>query len=99
VVTVDYAEKTFTVFFAQGSSTLTDEQKAELDKISAGAIVDIIATASPEGTKKFNQKLSEDRAAVVKDYLVSRGVNIKSAEGKGVLGKNSNRVAIVKIFE
>lgn len=99
VVTVDYAEKSYTVFFAQGSAELSAEQKTVLDKIGAGTIVDIIATASPEGTKKFNQKISEERASVVKEYLVNRGVNIKSAEGKGVIGENSNRVAIIQIVD
>ena len=82
------------VFFAQNSSVLTDDAKATLDKVTG--TVDVIASASPEGTEQYNQKLSEKRAAVVADYLTKRGVTVNSWKGIGVTGAESGRVAIVK---
>jgi hypothetical protein len=57
-------------------------------------IVDVTATASPSGTKAFNQKLSEKRAKAVADFLTSRGVKVNSAVGKGV-DPVSGRSAVV----
>jgi hypothetical protein len=82
------------VFFAQNSSVLTDDAKYTLDKVTG--TVDVIASASPEGTEQYNQKLSEKRAAVVADYLTKRGVTVNSWKGIGVTGAESGRVAIVK---
>lgn len=84
--------------FAQASSELTDEAKATLDTINRDLIVDVVGTASPEGDKEFNQRLSEDRAAVVADYLTKRGLRVNSYAGKGVqIGEATNRLAIVTI--
>ena len=57
----------------------------------------VIATASPEGSMKFNQKLSEARAKVVAKYLSNKGVIVDEATGKGVQGSTSNRLAIVYV--
>ena len=59
--------------------------------------VKVVATASPEGTAEYNKRLSEKRAAVVCDYLTKKGVNVVSAEGLGVKGDASGRVAIVTV--
>jgi OOP family OmpA-OmpF porin len=47
--------------------------------------LDVIGHTSSEGSKKHNDKLSTDRAASVKDYLVEHGVTAKRvrSEGKG----------------
>ena len=67
-----------------------------LDTIGEDSIVDVIGTASPEGSKEFNQMISEKRAAVVADYLTKRGVKVNSWEGKGAqIGLATNRLAIV----
>ena len=92
----EVVEKTAIVFFAKNSSVLTDEAKETLDNVKA-QFVKIVATASPEGAQKYNQALSEKRAAVVADYLTKKGVKVSSYEGLGSTGKASNRVAIVTV--
>ena len=88
-------ESTYIVTFAKSKSYLTDEAKKNLDKITGTVVIE--ASASPEGTTKFNQKLSEDRANVVKSYLESRGVKVTKATGLGVVGNESNRIAIITV--
>lgn len=85
------------VTFAQGKSLLTKEAKAALDGIAQGKHVQIVGTASPEGSKEINDKLSQARADVVGDYLKSRGVIVDEATGKGVQGTTSNRLAVVYV--
>ena len=89
-------ENTWVVTFETGSSRLSIEDMFILNQIERTATVDIVATASPEGTAEFNQKLSEDRAKAVADHLSSRGVKINSAVGKGV-DATTGRSAIVKV--
>jgi len=85
----------WTVSFANGSAKLTPEAKFILNQIGNDAIVDVVATASPSGTKEFNQKLSEKRAKTVADFLTNkRGVKVNSAVGKGV-DPVSGRTAVV----
>ena len=86
------------VTFATGSSTLSTEAKYILNQIGNDIIVDVIGTASPDGSAAFNQRLSEMRAAKVKDYLEKRGVNVNSAEGRGV-NPETGRAAIVKTLQ
>lgn len=95
-VTVTVNNEKWIVPFEFGKSTLTNEAIFILNQIGNDAIVDVIATASPEGGKEYNQKLSEMRAARVKDYLEKRGVKVKSAVGKGVDAVNG-RTAIVTV--
>lgn len=83
------------VFFAQNSFELTDEAKATLDNVAG--TVEVVATASPEGTEEYNLVLSQRRADTVKEYLESKGVKVLKAEGLGVQGNASNRVSIVTI--
>ncbi len=85
------------VTFAQGKSTLTKEAKKALDGIKEGSHVTITGTASPEGSKAINQRLSEARANNVAEYLKGKGVVVDKAEGKGVQGNTSNRLAIVYV--
>lgn len=83
------------IFFAFDSDVLTDEAKETLNNISGN--VAVIAFASPEGSEAYNKGLSQRRADAVKAYLESNGVTVVSAEGKGVAGNTSGRVAIVTI--
>lgn len=70
---------------------LRPEGKAKLDQLAndiKGIKLEVIIAvghADRIGSDKYNQKLSERRAAAVKDYLVSKGVeaNRVYAEGKG----------------
>lgn len=89
--TVD--NRTFVIFFAQNSDELTPTAKEVLDKISG--TVDVTGFASPEGTSKYNLKLSERRANVVANYLKNKGVTVDVVTGLGVQGKATNRVVIV----
>lgn len=91
-------ESQWYVQFSKGSSVLTDEAKEILDKVSA-EVVDIVGTASPEGSPEFNQALSEKRAATVADYLTGHGVKVNSWVGKGSTGDSSNRLAIVSVVK
>ena len=74
-----------------------NEEGTLIDPCCGVGTVVIEASASPEGTTKFNQKLSEDRANAVKSYLESRGVKVTKATGLGVVGNESNRIAIVTV--
>ena len=85
------------VTFAQGKYNLTREAKAALDNIKEGSHVQVVGTASPEGSAAFNQKLSENRATAVANYLSGRGVIVDEATGKGVQGVTSNRLAVVYV--
>lgn len=76
---------------------LSDAAQNDLNTIPAGAHVQVIGTASPEGPAGWNQELSDNRAKAVCDYLQERGVIVDSCEGHGVEGKTSNRLAIVYI--
>ena len=72
-------------------ATLRPEGKAKLDEVAAKAkaikLEVIIAVGHTDrfGSDAYNQKLSEKRAAAVKAYLVSKGVeaNRVYTEGKG----------------
>ena len=63
------------VYFADGSYRLTDAGRAALDRlISAnsninGYVIEIAGYTSSTGSARFNQRLSEERAAVVAQYL------------------------------
>ena len=94
---VNVANDLIFVTFAQGKSVLTADAKKALDEVAEGKHVQIIGTASPEGSKALNDKLSQARADVVADYLKARGVVIDEATGKGVQGTTSNRLAIVYV--
>ena len=85
------------VTFAQGKSALTKEAKKALDNIASGKHVAITGTASPEGSKAINDRLSQERANSVAEYLKSKGVTVDKAEGKGVQGNTSNRLAVVYV--
>jgi outer membrane protein OmpA-like peptidoglycan-associated protein len=85
------------VTFAQGKSALTKDAKKALDAVASGKHVQIVGTASPEGSKELNDKLSQARADEVAKYLQSKGVVVDEATGKGVQGTTSNRLAVVYV--
>lgn len=73
----DYVvQDTATVNFRVGSSTLSYEAKQQLDEVAASAmtlrgyILEVTGFASADGSAAANKKLSERRAAAVRDYLV-----------------------------
>lgn len=95
VTTTTTIEKTYVVVFAQNSSELTSEAKTVLDNVSGA--VNVVASASPEGTAVYNKKLSEKRAIAVANYLKNRGIKVNTVTGVGVQGNASNRLAIVTV--
>jgi len=99
-VVEDKVQTEWIVQFSQGGAILTKEAKTILNTIPENTIVEVVGTASPEGSKEANQRISEKRAAVVADYLTKRGVKVSSWEGKGVqIGESTNRLAIVTIVQ
>ena len=88
----------YTIEFAQGSSELNDAAKSKLNGIEKGTSVTLVGKASPEGTTKFNQTLSEKRVNAVADYLSGRGVKIAGKRAIGESdGPTSNRIVIVDV--
>ncbi len=85
------------VTFQQGKSILTKQAKQALDVVKSGKHVQIVGTASPEGPKDLNDRLSQARADVVAEYLKGKGVIVDEATGKGVQGVTSNRLAVVYV--
>jgi outer membrane protein OmpA-like peptidoglycan-associated protein len=67
------------IYFPSDKATLDDAAKADLDMIAAatkgvdGYLIEIAGYASSTGTKQLNQKLSEERAAAVANYLLQKG--------------------------
>lgn len=85
----------YEVGFARGSYSLSNNAKGVLDTVPTDVSVSVEATASPDGSKTFNKKLSQKRADAVAQYLKSRGVTVVSANGLGATGADSQRVAKV----
>ena len=77
--------------FDFNKATLRPEGKAKLDDVVGKAkqlnleVIIAVGHADRIGSAAYNQKLSEKRAASVKDYLVSKGIpaNRIYTEGKG----------------
>ncbi len=77
--------------FDFNKSTLRPEGKAKIDEVVAKAnslnleVVIAVGHADRIGSAAYNKKLSEKRAASVKDYIVSKGIpaNKVYTEGKG----------------
>lgn len=84
------------VWFDFDSAELTEEAKANLDKIATDKDLTITGYASPEGRKDYNLKLSERRAQAVADYLKSKGAKVTTVDGKGVADYSLFRVVTVK---
>ncbi|MCM1078624.1 MAG: OmpA family protein [Bacteroidales bacterium] len=96
------------VVFAQGKAVVEKHQMSNVEMIAKymkkypEAKIKISGYASPEGSKEFNQKLSEKRAAAVKDVLVKKykiAADRLETEGLGATDKlfdevEFNRVAL-----
>jgi outer membrane protein OmpA-like peptidoglycan-associated protein len=96
VTNVESKQADVYVFFAFDSDELSDNAKAELDKIGQNGIYCIDGYSSAGGNDTYNLKLSQRRADAVKAYLEERGCRIESATGHGVeFGETTGRVVIV----
>ncbi len=68
------------VYFDFGKADLLPESKLELDRVvlflqkSANIFLEVGGHTDDVGSSAANQKLSEERASAVRDYLVSRGI-------------------------
>jgi outer membrane protein OmpA-like peptidoglycan-associated protein/uncharacterized protein YegP (UPF0339 family) len=86
--------------FAYDKSTLSPEAKTLLDKNVQGlkespkVNVRMAGYTSAEGTEAINQKLSEQRANTVKDYLVEKGI---APERITVIGYGRTRPAVYEL--
>jgi OOP family OmpA-OmpF porin len=77
------------IFFIFGKADLKEESKFELDRLysvlhsSPSLKIVIQGHTDNIGSPEFNQKLSEDRAKAVFDYLLSKGITEKQISYKG----------------
>lgn len=84
---VNYAARR--IQFQSGKSILLPSSLKELDAVAVllkehtDLLLDIEGHTSADGSAAFNQKLSEDRAAAVKKYLVLKGINENRLSAKG----------------
>ena len=80
--------------FAFGSAQLTPVGQSRLDNMATEArqagitsvtSMTIVGYTDPLGSEASNQTLSEKRAAVVRDYVISKGTpaSVVRAEGRG----------------
>ncbi|MCQ2218011.1 MAG: OmpA family protein [Paludibacteraceae bacterium] len=89
---IEVIEKNFNAAkFEQGAVDLMDDAKFvlhDLQKLmdkeeNANVRLKVVGHTSAEGNAEFNQKLSEDRAKAVVDFLVSQGVSADRLEYEG----------------
>ncbi len=77
------------VFFDLNKATLRKESYVELNKLveflknNKGIKIEIGGHTDSRGSDKLNQKLSEDRAKAVYDYLISKNINADRLSYKG----------------
>ena len=88
-------QSTYVVTFEANSYQIANS--SELAGIPAGAQVEVVAYASPDGNPQANEVLSQKRADAVADYLKSKGVNVVRTEAKGADTSHANRIAIVTV--
>ncbi len=111
LATSDLLDPSTIVLYKIGTTSLTPEEKVRLDLkadlIKNGPkdkVYTIEGHADPQtGTAAVNQRISEQRAKSVYDYLVNKGVNPKQLKYEGMGDKHNqykspvaNRVAIIK---
>ena len=106
------------LFFESGQSALSDDDKKVLDKLASDAMqtqnymIEVAGYASNTGTKALNQKLSDDRATAVTQYLrnaanipkrrilapAGYGASHAAAPNSDSLGRDINRRVDVKVL-
>jgi outer membrane protein OmpA-like peptidoglycan-associated protein len=92
-ITNEISSKSYLIQFETGSSMIKPESYAELDEIlkssvvAEGLKVGVYGHTDNAGNSDANQKLSEERAKSVKNYLISKGLLEKRIESKG-FGQN-----------
>jgi len=77
------------VFFDTGKAILKPESSKELDELKEymdhkkSLVIEIAGHTDNVGTKEANQKLSEDRANSVRNYLIKKGIAAVRLVAKG----------------
>jgi outer membrane protein OmpA-like peptidoglycan-associated protein len=77
------------VFFDTGKATLKPESSKELNELAEymqlkkSMVVEIAGHTDNVGNKDANQKLSEDRANSVRNYLIKKGITAERIVAKG----------------
>ncbi len=77
------------VFFKSDEAVLLPESRAELNRLAAllgrypGMEIEISGHTDSLNTTAYNQKLSESRAAAVRDYLIGAGIAPSRLQSKG----------------
>jgi outer membrane protein OmpA-like peptidoglycan-associated protein len=88
-ITSEVSSKSYQIQFETGSSVIKPESYKLLDEIlqssvvAEGLKVGVYGHTDNVGGAQSNQKLSEDRAASVKSYLLSKGLAAQRMESKG----------------
>ena len=83
------------VTFATGSATINQAFRATLNDVAASlkqypnSLIDVYGYTDSTGSEEFNQRLSEERARNVADYLVSQGVARSRIRSQG-FGENAS---------
>ena len=86
------------IFFEFGKATLRPESYPELNRLSTffkgntKMITEISGHTDNVGSDEVNNKLSQERADVVRNYLLTQGVSAERLTAKGY-GKNKPKVA------
>ena len=86
------------IFFEFGKATLRPESYPELNRLStffkssAKMLTEISGHTDNVGSDEVNNKLSQERADVVRNYLLTQGVSAERLTAKGY-GKNKPKVA------
>lgn len=84
------------VLFDFDSSDIKEEARAKLDEIAerlkkSGEKLDITGNTDKIGSEEYNQKLSQERADAVMEYLLASGVSINQLTSKGAGESNANQ--------
>ncbi len=88
-ITNEISSKSYQIQFETGSAIIKPESYNELNEIlkssvvAEGLKVGVYGHTDNTGNADANQKLSEDRANSVKNYLISKGLLEKRIESKG----------------
>lgn len=85
--------------FAFDSAELSPEAKdALLELANKYESATVVAYSSYEDktSANYNMRLSESRAAVIKNFLENAGVKVEKSEGLGSVNETSNRIAVVE---
>lgn len=89
-ITSTVSSKSYQIQFETGSAVIKPESYSELNEIlkssvvAEGLKVGIYGHTDNVGNSNTNQKLSEERANAVKNYLISKGIATNRIESKGL---------------